>query len=454
MSKAKNKITKATKTVADAKKQIKTVTTPQEPEKTPVEAPVEEVVEPVVEPTVKEEIKEPAKEPVVEKPKKEKKKEETKKTEEPIVVEPEPIVEEPETEEIAPISNRMYDPADRIDANHQVDLMKMVHSEYVANPNANPTIQTMMKKQFDAMAVNMLMRYNEQVEKDYQTLGIKVTNTLAVQMEKAARELYGITLKGLPIPNDPNQRILEFKDVPQEVKKEVKKDIEAESKPIPEPDPQMSEKDKISAIESIFAQTKKGGFGKNLLSGIEWARKAYSYTDKDTKEHILANLFSKNIGGTLPRCMRSMVLGKMSVEHSILGVHSLMKTWMPSTSDSDVANLVRVITSYAIEHRFNEFDQNSKNSGKYVPTGDINNEFSIINRNIVIGCDSKVINAISDKTKSVNVEDVIIPTENIRKSVECAYGNSDSIIKDKLNEIAKYYTNPIPRLEVYVKENI
>lgn len=410
---------------------------------TVVENPVVEVVEDTEVPEVVESPDE----------KKPKGKKEEKEKEAPVVevevVNPEP---EPEEEQVERIANRLYDKDDRIDANHQIDLMKMVHTEYVTNPNAHPNVQVAMKKQFDAMALQALMRYNAQVESDFQTLGIKVNNTLGVQMEKMARELYGITLKGLPSPDDPNQKVINFGEIPEPVKKEIKQDIKAEKKKIPEPDPKMSESDKISAIESIFAQMNQGGIGNNLLNGIQWARRAYSFTDTADDSTILANLFSKNIGGTLPRCMRSMVLGKMNAEHSILGVHSLMKAWLPSVADDRIANIVRVITSYAIENRAKEFDERAKNANKPYK-GDITNEFSIVNKNITIGCNSKVIEGIIKHTESVVVENINIPTQTIRKTVECAYGDSDSIIKDKLNEIAEYYTKPIMRLSDYAKAN-
>lgn len=445
MSKSKKQ---AKATLAEKKEVKKPVTMAQkEPEKTPiVEAPAEPVVEPTVEPVV-EEIKEPESIPEVKKTKKEKKEE---KKEEPPVVIAEVVTEtEENTGEIAPVASKLYDPDDRIDANHQIDLMKMVHTEYVTNPNANATIQVAMKKQFDAMALNALMRYNAQVEADFQTLGIKVNNTLAVQMEKMARELYGITLKGLPAPNDPNQKILEFKDIPQEVKKEIKKDIEAEAKPIPEPDPKMPEKEKISAIETIFAQ--KNGIGQNLIKGIDWARKAYSFADTDPYGFVLANLLNKSIGGTLPRCLRAMVIGKMGAEHSIFGVHALMKTWLPNVSDQNVADITRALTSYAIEHKVTEFNSNAKNGNKPYE-GDPKKELAIYNETIIRGCQPAVITGVVKHTESVVIDTTNINTKDIRKTVECAYGDSDSIIQDKLNEIAQYYNKPISCFSDYISK--
>lgn len=447
---------KSKKTIKEALKETKksvakeTPKTPEAPAATEAkEEKQDDTVEVIEAVEIKEEEKKEEKKPSSKKPKKEEKE---VKVEEPEVI-------EPEAEPVAPIGKelRNIDPNDRIDANHQIDLMNMVHHEYVKNPKANPAIQIAMKKQFDAMAMLSLIRYNAQVESDFQTLGIKVPNTLAVQMEKVAREVFGITLKGLPAPDDPNQKVINFSEsLPQDIKKEAIADIKAEKKSIPQPDPEMKEKDKVEALRTIFCQQDAGGLGSNLLQGIEWARKAYSFQDTDRKAFILANIFNKDLQTGVIRSIRGMILGKLNAEHSILGAHSLLKRWCPALPDKEVAEIMSVFTSYAIETRANELNERAKLAGKPYETN-LDNEFVLVNGTITAGCNTAVIKAIEEDKPEVVVEcktdgfgKINVNSDGIRKTMIAIYGDSETILRDKLNELVKYYTTPIKRLSNYV----
>ena len=48
---------------------------------------------------------------------------------------------------------------------------------------------------------------------------------------------------------------------------------------------------------------------------------------------------------------------------------------------------------------------------------------------------------------------ITIHPKAIRRTLEAAYGDSENILKDKMEEIAKYYVKPIMRLSSYVDKS-
>lgn len=463
----KNK--KADKT---AKKVTKKVEVPiaEEKKETPVEVKVEETPTPDPVPAVEEKKEEtPTKTEATEAPKAKKEKEEgkkqpaksaqSKKQEEILIPEVVNKEEKKEKEEdpVPSISQGIIKIADgeRIDANHAIDLMKMVHTEYVSNNDAPQNLRIAMKGQFDAMAMIALMQYNAQVENDFKTLGVKVTNTMAVQMEKVAREMFGITLKGLPAPNDPNQTVINFgeSDIPEEVKKEAKKDAAAAEIPVPEPDPKMPDKEKLAALRTIFSQRK--GIGNNIMNGIEWARAAFSFSKEEKKSVIFANIVDKGTDAMLLSGLRNMVTGKVRAEHSSLGAHAILKSWCPKLSDREIAELIQVALAYNEEKKTADWNRNAGDDKQTT----VEKELKFVNANILAGASEKVIDAILNKKPEVVVskdslgEDVRVDTASIRKSLITAYGDSDELLKDKVHELAKYYLKPILRLSNYVDKS-
>lgn len=446
------------KTLASKKKETKK--TVEEPVKTQAEEVVETPIEtPATEAPATEEkkpeTKKEDKKPSSKKPTKEEKKEEE------IIIPEEVRKEEKKKEEITPVSSisrglQKIADGERIDANHKIDLMKMIHTEYVANPSTPPQLTQVMKKQFDVMALMALMQYNAQLEDDFQSLGVRVNNTMAVQMEKVARETLGITLKGLPAPDDPNQMIINFPEsIPEEIKKEVKKDVAATKIEIPEPDPKMDEKVKLQTLRAIFARQNGGGIGNNIISGIDWARIAFGFETEERKSVILAKLLDKGVEGTLIRGLRNMPIGKLNSEHSPIGVHALLKSWLPTLPDQEIADIAQVLISYGAEKKIQEWNERAGSQMKST----VEKELEFINSDIATGITNDIIDAILNKKEEVIVKnpkktlDIRIATSAIRKTLIATYGDSDNIMKDKLHEIVKYYAKPILRLSNYVDKS-
>lgn len=344
---------------------------------------------------------------------------------------------------------------DRIDKNHAIDLAKMVYQEYVNNPDTPSSIRQTAKKQFDVMTGVALLQYFTQLEEDFENLGVRIKPHMREQAENVLTNYLGVKVK--TTAQDDGQLLLQFEEIPTETRKTAAQDNKAKEKPIPEPSPELPDKEKLEALRTIFAQTNKGGIGGNLLSGIEWARKAFSFTAEEKKSVIFANILHKGTEATMINCLRGMVNGKMGAEHSILGAHALLKAWCPTLGEQEVAELTAVLMSAASKKKVDDWNEKSGSShGK--PTYD--GELTVVNRQILAANAGNVIDAIlKGNIEDVAVKvpgsqlDMIVHPNSIRKTLIAAYGDSENILKDKLKELVQYYAKPIMRLSSYVDKS-
>lgn len=344
---------------------------------------------------------------------------------------------------------------DRIDKNHAIDLAKMVYQEYVNNPDTPSSIRQTAKKQFDVMTGVALLQYFTQLEEDFENLGVRIKPHMREQAENVLTNYLGVKVK--TAAQDDGQLLLQFEEIPTETRKTAAQDNKAKEKSIPEPSPELPEKEKLEALRTIFAQTNKGGIGGNLLSGIEWARKAFSFAAEEKKSVIFANILHKGTEATMINCLRGMVNGKMGAEHSILGAHALLKAWCPTLSEQEVAELTAVLMSAASKKKVDDWNEKGGSShGK--PTYD--GELTVVNRQILAANAENVIDAIlKGNIEDVAVKvpdsqlDMIVHPNSIRKTLIAAYGDSENILKDKLKELVQYYAKPIMRLSSYVDKS-
>ena len=350
----------------------------EEPTPTPVEEKKEEITSPngeVIDPEVVEEVK-------VEKPK-------------PATQ----VVNTSKATSLGAALSSAGGSTDRIDKNHAIDLAKMVYQEYVNNPDTPSSIRQTAKKQFDVMTGVALLQYFTQLEEDFENLGVRIKPHMREQAENVLTNYLGVKVK--TTAQDDGQLLLQFEEIPTETRKTAAQDNKAKEKPIPEPSPELPEKEKLEALRTIFAQTNKGGIGGNLLSGIEWARKAFSFAAEEKKSVIFANILHKGTEATMINCLRGMVNGKMGAEHSILGAHALLKAWCPTLSEQEVAELTAVLMSAASKKKVDDWNEKGGSShGK--PTYD--GELTVVNRQILAANAGNVIDAILKG----NVEDVAV----------------------------------------------
>ena len=344
---------------------------------------------------------------------------------------------------------------DRIDKNHAIDLAKMVYQEYVNNPDTPSSIRQTAKKQFDVMTGVALLQYFTQLEEDFENLGVRIKPHMREQAENVLTNYLGVKVK--TTAQDDSQLLLQFEEIPTETRKTAAQDNKAKEKPIPEPSPELPEKEKLEALRTIFAQTNKGGIGGNLLSGIEWARKAFSFAAEEKKSVIFANILHKGTEATMINCLRGMVNGKMGAEHSILGAHALLKAWCPTLSEQEVAELTAVLMSAASKKKVDDWNEKaSPSQGKAI----YDRELTVVNRQILAANAGNVIDAIlKGNVEDVAVKvpdsqlDTIVHPNSIRKTLIAAYGDSENILKDKLKELVQYYTKPIMRLSSYADKS-
>lgn len=366
-----------------------------------------------------------------------------------------PVVNAPKVTSLGAALSSAGGSTDRIDKNHAIDLAKMVYQEYVNNPDTPSSIRQTAKKQFDVMTGVALLQYFTQLEEDFENLGVRIKPHMREQAENVLTNYLGVKVK--TTAQDDGQLLLQFEEIPTETRKTAAQDNKAKEKPIPEPSPELPEKEKLEALRTIFAQTNKGGIGGNLLSGIEWARKAFSFAAEEKKSVIFANILRKGTEATMINCLRGMVNGKMGAEHSILGAHALLKAWCPTLSEQEVAELTAVLMSAASKKKVDDWNEKaSPSQGK--PTYD--EELTVVNRQILAANAGNVIDAIlKGNVEDVAVKvpdsqlDMIVHPNSIRKTLIAAYGDSENILKDKLKELVQYYAKPIMRLSSYVDKS-
>ena len=367
-----------------------------------------------------------------------------------------PVVNAPKVTSLGAALSSAGGSTDRIDKNHAIDLAKMVYQEYVNNPDTPSSIRQTAKKQFDVMTGVALLQYFTQLEEDFENLGMRIKPHMREQAENVLTNYLGVKVK--TTAQDDGQLLLQFEEIPTETRKTAAQDNKAKEKPIPEPSPELPEKEKLEALRTIFAQTNKGGIGGNLLSGIEWARKAFSFAAEEKKSVIFANILRKGTEATMINCLRGMVNGKMGAEHSILGAHALLKAWCPTLSEQEVAELTAVLMSAASKKKVDDWNEKGGSShGK--PTYD--GELTVVNRQILAANAGNVIDAIlKGNVEDVAVKvpdsqlDMIVHPNSIRKTLIAAYGDSENILKDKLKELVQYYAKPIMRLSSYVDKSV
>ena len=349
---------------------------------------------------------------------------------------------------------------ERIDENHQVDFLNLMYRAYLDNPNATipEEHKNAMREVFDGGMLQLSLVLAAQLEEEGKTIaGIKVEKEMYPAIKKLFLERYGVETRALPGKDD-TQLIIDFKEVPEEVKKAAAADAQALKKvEIPEPDPALSEEDKLDAIRGILSRsnasegvTVPSRMATNVKDAIDWARQAFSITSEDPQV-TLATMYQKfNDAKTL--CLTGFMRktwGSTTVNRNPFITHALLrKDFEGMYDEKQVAEMVKVMMAAHVE---------SENT----PDGT-----NILN-SIISGMDDKMIKKILNKDEMIPfaVKGLTddkkrngVPGAKVYATIASMYGftglgNEAKLMKDKLNELKGLYKGSVGRLAFYADES-
>lgn len=400
-------------------------------------------------------------------PKKEEKKETKKEKKEKVIV-PEVVEDEEKkapakkqdpsitiTQGLAKLANH-----ERIDENHQVDFLNLMYRAYLDNPNATipEEHKNAMREVFDGGMLQLSLVLAAQLEEEGKTIaGIKVEKEMYPAIKKLFLERYGVETRALPGKDD-TQLIIDFKEVPEEVKKAAAADAQALKKvEIPEPDPALSEEDKLDAIRGILSRsnasegvTVPSRMATNVKDAIDWARQAFSITSEDPQV-TLATMYQKfNDAKTL--CLTGFMRkawGSTTVNRNPFITHALLrKDFEGMYDEKQVAEIVKVMMAAHVESEKTPDGTNILNS-------------------IISGMDDKMIKKILNKDEMIpfavkgladDKKGNGVPGAKVYSTIASMYGfaglgNEAKLMKDKLNELKGFYKGSVGRLAFYADES-
>ena len=350
---------------------------------------------------------------------------------------------------------------ERIDENHQVDFLNLMYRAYLDNPNATipEEHKAAMREVFDGGMLQLSLILAAQLEEEGKTLaGIEVQKEMYPAIKKLFLERYGVETKALPSKTSDSQLVIDFTEVPAEVKKAAKADAQALKKPeIPEPDPALSEEDKLDAIRGILSRSNASEgtvvpcrMATNVKDAIDWARQAFSITSEEPQV-TLATMYQKfNDAKTL--CLTGFMRktwGSTTVNRNPFITHALVrKDFEGMYDEKQIAELVKVMMAAHVEA------ENPKDGT------------DVLN-SIISGMDDKVIKKILNKEELIPLaikgltddkRNNGVPGAKVYATIANMYGftglgNEAKLMKDKLNELRGLYKGSIGRLAFYADES-
>lgn len=420
-------------------------------------------VETKVEKPVEEPAPTPAPAPAPETPKVEKPKAEKVET----VVAEEVKVEDPKNKPVD-IGKGLLEAGgnDRISHDSGITLMKMFADEFVKDDTLSEPARKAAKTYYRGLLMSEILLYGAQVEADMQTFGVRVNRDVFNALQEEAKSMWGIELKALPDKKNDQQMVIDFtgSNIPKEVKEAAKADARARTEvaEIPEPNKDMEESEKEKVLRAILVQstTNKSVFGK-INQAIEWCRVAYGMEDS-LPAQILAFIMLK-VGSSWNSALdavTSAMYGSLNSEHTVLAPHALLKAWNPTADDKNISQLVRVFISRHVEKQCASWNEKAKGRLDIAATETgVANNLVIVTHNIKLGLQQNVLDGVLKKEKKIQIVDEdkkpfeTVNGDNVYEKLSAAYGDSESILKDKIAEISKLYNAPVNRLTNYVDKS-
>lgn len=355
---------------------------------------------------------------------------------------------------------------DRISHDSGITLMKMFADEFVKDDTLSEPARKAAKTYYRGLLMSEILLYGAQVEADMQTFGVRVNRDVFNALQEEAKSMWGIELKALPDKKNDQQMVIDFtgSNIPKEIKEAAKADAKARTEvaEIPEPNKDMEESEKEKVLRAILVQstTNKSVFGK-INQAIEWCRVAYGMEDS-LPAQILAFIMLKvgsSWNGALD-AVTSAMYGSLNSEHTVLAPHALLKAWNPTADDKNISQLVRVFISRHVEKQCASWNEKAKGRLDIAATETgVANNLVIVTHNIKLGLQQNVLDGVLKKEKKIQIVDEdkkpfeTVNGDNVYKKLSAAYGDSESILKDKIAEISKLYNAPVNRLTNYVDKS-
>lgn len=355
---------------------------------------------------------------------------------------------------------------DRISHDSGITLMKMFADEFVKDDTLSEPARKAAKTYYRGLLMSEILLYGAQVEADMQTFGVRVNRDVFNALQEEAKAMWGIELKALPDKKNDQQMVIDFtgSNIPKEVKEAAKADANARTEvaEIPEPNKDMEESEKEKVLRAILVQstTNKSVFGK-INQAIEWCRVAYGMEDS-LPAQILAFIMLKvgsSWNGALD-AVTSAMYGSLNSEHTVLAPHALLKAWNPTADDKNISQLVKVFISRHVEKQCASWNEKAKGRLDIAATETgVANNLVIVTHNIKLGLQQNVLDGVLKKEKKIQIVDEdkkpfeTVNGDNVYKKLSTAYGDSESILKDKIAEISKLYNAPVNRLTNYVDKS-
>lgn len=355
---------------------------------------------------------------------------------------------------------------DRISHDSGITLIKMFADEFVKDDTLSEPARKAAKTYYRGLLMSEILLYGAQVEADMQTFGVRVNRDVFNALQEEAKAMWGIELKALPDKKNDQQMVIDFtgSNIPKEVKEAAKADANARTEvaEIPEPNKDMEESEKEKVLRAILVQstTNKSVFGK-INQAIEWCRVAYGMEDS-LPAQILAFIMLKvgsSWNGALD-AVTSAMYGSLNSEHTVLAPHALLKAWNPTADDKNISQLVRVFISRHVEKQCASWNEKAKGRLDIAATETgVANNLVIVTHNIKLGLQQNVLDGVLKKEKKIQIVDEdkkpfeTVNGDNVYKKLSAAYGDSESILKDKIAEISKLYNAPVNRLTNYVDKS-
>ena len=350
---------------------------------------------------------------------------------------------------------------ERIDENHQVELLGLIHKEYLANQSREiPEEQkAAMQEVFDGGMCQLTLLYAAQLEAEGRAIlkGIDVTKEIFPLAKAQFAEMYGVDIKALPSKSD-GQMTIKFTDIPKEIKKAAAADANALKKAeIPEPDPALPEKDKLDAIRIILSRSNASEgvtvpcrMATNVKDAIDWARQAFSITSEDPQV-TLATMYQK-FNDTKTLCLTrfmNQAWGSMTVNRNPFITHALIrKDFEGMYNDAQIAELVKVMATAHAE--YNKTPENIDIINSILKGMDDKMIKKILNKEEMIPF---AINGLTDDKRGNGGPGATVYSVLSSRYGFTGLGDESKRLKDKLNEIKKLYSGSIGRLAFYADES-